>query len=329
MATNKIKVFDENGTDLYSAEDFNASTLIKDGYVVNTNIMNAPMNTILRGTTLFVSAFLDIFTGVLNSKSIFPTKQFSYDTTLGDATDYIRTALANFIPLVAQTARKVEKGLIISFNGTSATFDGSNARSYAFYAPIDAGYEGNFLISHGVGQTPTWRATLPIQNGGTGRTNFAHNSVLRVNNGGAIDEIGYNKAGAIYSDGGNGIYVDKLPISYGGTNATNKAGARKNLGFVTGRFSVTTTVGAYVMNKTFTLDTNVGTNAIVFMRVKDGTNGDYGGRYLITGYSANGTTLTYRLTKFVQPYTSSAQQDLYSATFENNETLEIEYIIIY
>jgi hypothetical protein len=329
MATNKIKVFDENGTDLYNTDDFNASTLIKDGYVVNTNIMNAPMNTVIRGTTLFVSAFLDIFTGVLNDKSIYPTKQFSYDTTLGDATDYIRTALANFIPLVAVTARKVEKSLTISLNGTSATFNGSNARSYAFYAPTTYGFDGDFLISKGANQAPIWRSTLPVANGGTGRTNFSPNSILTVNNGGGISELGYNKAGAFYSIGGSGILVDKLPISYGGTGAGSKTDARKNLGFVSGRFSVTTTVDAYVMNSTFTLNTNVGTNAIVFMRVKDGSNGNYGARYLITGYSANGTTLTYRLTKFVQPYTSSAQQDLYSATFENNETLEIEYIIIY
>ncbi len=331
MATNKIKVFDENGTDLYSAEDFNTSTLIKDGYVVNTNIMNAPMNTVLRGTSLFVSAFLDIFTEVLNTKSIYPTKQFSYDTTLGDATDYIRTALANFIPLVAVTARKVEKSLTISFNGTSATFNGSNARSYAFYAPTTYGFDGDFLISKGANQAPIWRSTLPVANGGTGRTVFTPNSILTVNNGGGISELGYNKAGAVYSIGGSGVFVDKLPISYGGTGAGSKTDARKNLGLVTGKITVITTNGSAVLDRSATISgVNVGSNAIVFMRVADGTNGNLGARYLITGYSAhdNGsdTTLNYRLTKFKQP--TGNMDNLQNLLFEG-ETLSIEYIIIY
>lgn len=331
MATNKIKVFDENGTDLYNTDDFNASTLIKDGYVVNTNIMNAPMNTVLRGTSLFVSAFLDIFTGVLNEKSIFPTKQFSYATTLGDATDYIRTALANFIPLVAVTARKVEKSLTISMNGTSASFNGSNARNYAFYAPTTYGFEGDFLISHGANQEPTWRTTLPVKNGGTGRTTFTPNSVLTVNNGGGITELGYNKAGAIFSLGGSGIFVDKLPIYCGGTNATTKVDARKNLGVLSGRFSVTTTNGSAVLDKIATISgVNVGSNAIVFMRVADGKQGNYGARYLITGYSAynsgSDTNINYRLTKFKQP--TGNMDNLQNLLFEG-ETLSIEYIIIY
>ena len=71
--------------------------------------------------------------------------------------------------------------------------------------------------------------TLPIGNGGTGKTSHTANAVLTGNGANAVNNIA-TANGAFYATAANGAATfGTLPIGQGGTNATTAANARTNL----------------------------------------------------------------------------------------------------
>ena len=90
------------------------------------------------------------------------------------------------------------------------------------------------LYSTGSGVEPKF-GTLPVAQGGTGKTNINKNSLVYGDNTGALKEItptGNTPKGVVYYSAANTAptIISELPVSHGGTGATDAAGARTNLG---------------------------------------------------------------------------------------------------
>lgn len=80
---------------------------------------------------------------------------------------------------------------------------------------------------------------LRINKGGTGKSSWTQGQIVYSPNGSSLGQIS-NKAGALYCDGTNSPRFGTLPIIRGGTGATSKSGAQKNLGIQYGTASITT-----------------------------------------------------------------------------------------
>lgn len=295
-ASNKIKVFDENNTSLLDTTLFNESALRRTtGFVANTPITISPMNTLLRGVTLFCGTFLDILAETLQANSLLSDKTFEYSTSLADAKTFINTALKYFVPNVA---KKVSNRLTIKLNGTNNYFDGSAAKTITFYAPTTNGFAGSFLVSNGPNAAPTWEDVLTIEQGGTGASSndFTLNGALVYYDAnleqfkqlgsdfgvGALYRtsqtnppsygvlpLAYGGTGGVMSDEGalykvwNGTArYGTLPVKYGGTGATTKGQAREHLGIVCGTRSFTIAVGEQIQKKVFTISYPVGMTSV-------------------------------------------------------------------
>lgn len=231
MATNKIKTFGEKLNDIYDADTFNNSGLrTNTGFVVGTNIQNTPMNTILRGATLFANAFLDVLTTTLNENNLLPSTNFTYDMGVQSATNYIKQALLYTVP---KTAEKVGHRLLISINNGVKFFDGSRNVNLSFYAPTESGDGGSVLISQGFSQgailPPKWERYLPVASGGTGKGSFNPNYLLCINENGEFQELDDGNEGALFRTSRVSLPgYGKLPLSYGGTHAVAKGALFKS-----------------------------------------------------------------------------------------------------
>lgn len=80
---------------------------------------------------------------------------------------------------------------------------------------------------------------LRINKGGTGKSSWTQGQIVYSPNGSSLGQIP-NKAGALYYDGSGSPKFGTLPIIRGGTGATSKSGAQKNLGIQYGTASITT-----------------------------------------------------------------------------------------
>ena len=80
---------------------------------------------------------------------------------------------------------------------------------------------------------------LRINKGGTGKSSWTQGQIVYSPNGSSLGQIP-NEAGALYCDGSKPPKFGTLPIIRGGTGATSKSGAQKNLGIQYGTASITT-----------------------------------------------------------------------------------------
>lgn len=82
---------------------------------------------------------------------------------------------------------------------------------------------------------------LRINKGGTGKSSWTQGQIVYSPNGSSLGQIP-NEAGALYCDGSKPPKFGTLPIIRGGTGATSKSGAQKNLGIQYGTASITTKI---------------------------------------------------------------------------------------
>lgn len=80
---------------------------------------------------------------------------------------------------------------------------------------------------------------LRINKGGTGKTSWTQGQIVYSPNGNSLGQIP-NEVGALYYDGSGSPKFGTLSIIRGGTGATSKSGAQKNLGIQYGTASITT-----------------------------------------------------------------------------------------
>lgn len=95
---------------------------------------------------------------------------------------------------------------------------------------------------------------LRIKKGGTGRSSWTQGQIVYSPNGSSLGQI-TNKAGALYYDGSGSPKFGTLPIIRGGTGATSKSGAQKNLGIQYGTASITTKTSGSNSSVTVTFPT--------------------------------------------------------------------------
>ena len=162
----------------------NASTATKwaDAQTVYVTLGTASTNTTIQGgstsaQTIGVDGTLGVANGGTGATSFTANSAIiSGSTTTGAFTT---RAIKNNTSATAAANNSTD--LITQNTLYYATASINNARqtsSVSIYAPTSAGTSGYILKSSGGTSAPVWLQTLPVSNGGTGKTSFTANSII-------------------------------------------------------------------------------------------------------------------------------------------------------
>lgn len=150
-------------------------------------------------------------------------------------------------------------GSVVSLNGTSKAGD-----TASFYAPVGSGTAGYILKSGGPNTAPSWTQTVPVANGGTGRTALTGSTSLR-------------------NDLGLGTGSGALAVANGGTGATTFTSGNLLVGNGTSAVGSIAKASANTANTVVVRDANGGFSAGVIDAsvTKDGDGNTIASTYAI------------------------------------------------